>query len=416
MSTSQGKSDALTITMSELDLLMEFAFESHLPFVMWGVKAVGKTTRINDIAKKHGYRLVSLHLATQDVVDLIGMMAKVPDDADAHRVAELFEKSTMGYELTADEFAWVRNTIYSNKLKTIWTRPEWLTSDENVKTIYFLDEFNRGNKFVMAAMLPFLNEGKLHQHKIGPHDLVIAACNPSTGKYSVNDAFEHDEALKDRCGHIILEPTREEFFNYAVDKLDSVTLTVLRKNPKYTEVEKFDLPFKVEPSRRSLINVMSIVGKKDPVWIRKYGRIVIGTYLGSDFLSNWWESKFQKDQYLEIDQLIRFDENRQTIIDTIKALVNGVETIKTDIFEASVDTIITWTDSQYKDGATKLEWLHKYLSLPFIPKDSCVSMLTKINTLNKPYLLEFFHDNGLLSQLPEIANSNAFESSLKGNK
>jgi MoxR-like ATPase len=414
--TKENTSNCLTLTASEVKTILEFVLESRLPFVMWGVKAVGKTTIVNDFAKEHGYRLVTLHLATQDVVDLIGMMAKVPEETDAAQLRELWEKSTMGHNLTEDEYNWVKNTIHSNKLKTVWTRPEWLSCDPDLKTIYFLDEFNRGNKFVMAAMLPFLNEGRLHQHKIGPNDVVIAACNPSTGKYSVNDAFEHDEALKDRCGHIILAPTREEFLDYASNKFGPVTAAVLKKHTKYTELETFDLPFKIEPSRRSLVNVMQFVDKKDNRWIRRNGRLVMGCYLGTEFLHTWWEARFKKDVYLEIDDLIKFDQNRQRISDSISAVVDGVDTVKPDIFEASVDTIIQWVDTEYKDGVTRLDWMFKYFSLQFIPKDSIVAMLGKIDVMSYPYLLEAFYDSKLLDHIPEIKETEEFTKTLEGIK
>jgi len=411
--SNENKSNCLTITMNELDKVLDFTAESRLPVVIWGVKAVGKTTFVKDFAQKNGYRLVTLHLATQDVVDLIGMMAKVAEETDTKKLQELFDKSTLGTDLTDSEFEWVRSTIYNNKLKTVWTRPEWLSNDANNKTLYFLDEFNRGNKFVMAAMLPFLNEGKLHSHEIGPNDVVVAACNPSTGKYSVNDAFEHDEALKDRCGHIILSPTKEEFLDYASNKIDATTLSVLKKHSKFIELETFDLPFKIEPSRRSIVNVMTHIAKKSERWIRTNGRLVLGTYLGTEFLNLWWETRFQKDQYLEIDDLIHFDNNRQKIVDSIRAVINGNDTVKTDIYESSIDTIVQWVEQDYKDGSTRIEWLLKYFALDFIPKDSVVAMLSKVDTLKNPYLVESFYDSNLLNYLPELQSIDNFNKSLK---
>ncbi len=409
-------SNALKVDMYGLDLVLDFCLETRLPFVIWGVKAVGKTTKVYDAAKTHGYRLEVLHLATQDIVDLIGMMAKVLEDDSSAKLAKLFEDSCLGKELSDDEVKWVRDTMLNGKLKTVWTRPAWLHNDPDQKTIYFLDEMNRANKFVSAAMLPFLLEGRMHQHHIGPNDVVIAACNPSTGKYSVNDAFAHDEALKDRCGHVILEPTKEEFMDYASTYLDPVTMKVLSNHSRYTDIGTFDLSFKIEPSRRSLINVMQTVGKKENKWLRKYGKAVIGCYLGTDFLSTWWESKFQKDQYLNIEDLINIDLNMQKITDAITAVVNGKETVKTDAYEASLDTVVEWFAKEYKDGSTKLDWLTKYFSLPCVPKDSIVGTLSKIDVLSNPNLIEHFFDSGLIDQVPEISEYRSFETLCEGNK
>jgi hypothetical protein len=413
--------NALKVDMQQLDLILDFAIESKLPFVIWGVKAVGKTTKIYDAAARRGYRLEVLHLATQDIVDLIGMMAKVLDDDISKKLEKLYDESTMGKDLTDEEVKWVKDTMMNGKQKTIWTRPEWLHNDDDIPTLYFLDEMNRGNKFVSAAMLPFLLEGRMHQHRIGKNDVVIAACNPSTGKYSVNDAFAHDEALKDRCGHVILEPTTEEFLNYASDKIDAVTFGVLKKtqNCRFTNIGTFDLNFKVEPSRRSLINVMQHVGKKEDRWLRKYGRSVIGCYLGTEFLGVWWEAKFQNDVYLTIEDLMKINinaERKQKVTDAITAIVNGKETVKLDIYEASLDTVVMWFEKEYKDGSSKLNWLTEYFSLACIPKDSIVSTLSKIDILKNPFLVEHFFNSGLLDQVPEMTKYHAFETLLKGKK
>lgn len=409
-------SDALKVTMKELDTLFEFSFESKRPFVIWGDKAVGKTTRVKEVAAKHGYRLETLHLATQDITDLIGMMAKVPEEEDFQRLQVLFEESTMGKDLSDEEFSWVKQMMMNPRMKTVWTRPEWLHNDPDVKTIYFLDEMNRGNKFVSAAMLPFLNEGKLHAHSKGPNDVVIAACNPSTPKFSVNSAFEHDEALKDRCGHCILEPTKDEWFKYSETKLDPLTISVLRANTHFIELSSFDLPFKVTPSRRSLVDIMSIVGKKDDLWVRRNASTVVGCYLGTAFLKVWWDARFQKDQYIEIEDLFNISDTKNKITNILTAMVNGVATVKSDIYEESLDKIVDWINDDYKDGSTRLDWLSTYWSLPIIPKDTIMSTLSKVDVLTKPYLAEHFISTDLLNMVPDIANLKTFDKLLKGEK
>lgn len=412
------KSNALKLSMAELGLLCEFAKESKLPFVIWGEKAVGKTTKVKEFAKEANMRLEVLHLANQDIIDLIGMMTKVAGDEQSIKIAELFEKSKKcGCELTPEDFQFVKNTISSSSLKTEWCRPAWLHNDPEIPTIYFLDEMNRCNKFVSAAMLPFLMEGKIHRHTIGPNDLVIAACNPSNERYAVNDAFEQDEALKDRCGHVILEPTIDEYLEYAEPIIDKVTLSVIRKHSNFIDVKKFDLPFQVEPSRRSIINVMGFISKKDDKWIKRYGSVVIGCYLGTEFQSIWWDVKFQKDQYIDINDLLRFDTNKEKIKNCILAYANGSQTIKHDIFEESIDTIIRWTETNYKDGLTRLDWLSNYLSMDFIPKDSVASLLSKLNLLKMPHMIEHFMNTDLLDKIPEIEQYKAFENSnSKGTK
>jgi hypothetical protein len=363
------KSNALIINMKELDNLFDFLSESRLPVCLWGVKAVGKTTAINEIGERLGYRVETLHLATQDIVDLIGMPEKI-------------EISEGEYEMK-------------------WSRPEWLHTDGK-PTIYFLDEMNRSNKFVSAAMLPFLNEGKIHRHSIGPKDFVVAACNPSDGNYVVNDAFEQDEALRDRCGHVILKPTDGEWMGYAESKTLSTTLKVIEKNLNWIKLKDFSLPFKIEPSRRSLINVMGIVDSKDESWIRRNARVAIGAYMGSEFLTEWWEERFKNTNYLTLAELQNIDQNKKRIIEAISTVQSGRHTVKNDIFEAAVDLIVEWFEREYRDGITMTDWVFELFSIDFIPKDSFVAMMSRINILDKPILLQKIYDSSLIDTLEHV--------------
>lgn len=370
------QSNTITINMAEMNMLFSFLVESRIPMCFWGVKAVGKTTAIHDIGDMLGYNVVVLHLATQDIVDLIGMPEKL--------------------EVAPGEF------------EMRWSKPEWLVQDNDRPTIYFLDEFNRGNKFVMAAMLPFLNEGRIHTHKIGPKDIVVAACNPSNGKYVVNDAFEQDEALRDRCGHVILEPTDEEWIKYAEDRKLSTTLEVIDKNPNWIALEKFKLPFQLKPSRRSLINIMSLVDNKEDSWVQSHGRIVVGSYLGTDFLTEWWDERFKDTNYLTLTEIQHFSHNKKRITDAISTVMDGRIAIKNDIFEASVDLIVDWLEKEYRDGITNVDWIFDYFSLDFIPKDSFVAMLSRVNVLDKPILLQNIFDTKLLDGFGAVSDSKAF--------
>lgn len=403
------------VSMKQFWYLMDFASETKVPFCAWGVKAVGKTQGVHQWCAENNYRCEVLHLATQDVVDLIGMMKVVPGDFDSKKIHSLFLKSVENETLTEDEVKYVRKYFENgsaSQYKTIWSRPEWL-KDDGVPTCYFLDEFNRGNQFVLAAMLPFLIEGKMHTHKIGKHDFVVAACNPTTGNYNVNDSFEADDALRDRCGHAILEPTKDEFFEYAKDKLDQTTMRVLRKSEHYIELKSFSMPFEVEPSRRSIINVLQHVGKKRDEWIRSRASIIIGTYLGSDIRDDWLQEYTNKLDALDLYTLRNFDENADIIEKTITTVIKGKPVVKNDIFENAQDLIVGWLNTKYLDASTDASWIIKFFKLPVVPKDSIIGLLSKLVTLNKPHLLESILKSGVLNELDEIREYNENEKALE---
>jgi len=392
------------VDMHQFHYALDFSAESKVPFCVWGIKAVGKTQGVYQWCDKRGYRCVVLHLATQDVVDLIGMMKVVPGDCDSEKVYSLFSKAISGKSLDHDEKEYI--TAYfkdgaTTQSKTIWAKPEWLKND-GIKTCYFLDEFNRGNQFVLAAMLPFLIEGKIHTHKIGQDDFVVAACNPTTGNYNVNDSFEADDALRDRCGHLILEPSTDEFLAFAKNKIGRTTMKVLHKNTSYIEIKQFSMPFEVEPSRRSIINVMSHIDKKDAKWIKERACIILGIYLGSNFRDDWLSQYTERLEALDLFTLMNFDENEEIIKKTITTIVKGKEEVKNDIFEGAQDQIVGWLNNKYKDGIDNIDWLLKFFSIPVVQKDSIVSLLSKIITFNKPNLLVKILESNILDALDSI--------------
>lgn len=371
-----------TIVMDEFKRLLTFSSETKLPFCVWGEKAVGKTTGVYDWAAENGYNVVTLHLATQDVVDLIGMMNK---ETDEH-----------------------------GRTRTVWSRPEWmLHEDDERPTVYFLDEFNRGNNFVLAAMLPFLIEGTMHTHKIGKNHFVVAACNPTTGNYNVNDSFEADDALRDRCGHVILSPTDDEFLNYAESRVSATTLSVVKKAKRYIELKKFKLPFSVTPSRRSLINVMKNVDKRPAEWIEREAVLVLQTYLGNDFCNDWLSQYSNRLDNLSLDVLMNFKNQKTVIENAITTHVKGKPAVRNDVFESAQDQVVQWLEHDYKDGIDDISWLIGFLSIPVVQRDSIVALLTKFVTLDKPHLYSTIHDSGLLNSLEEIEEYHQNEKALE---
>jgi hypothetical protein len=319
-----------------------------LPLCYWGIHGTGKTELVKQEAEELGYNLVILHLAMQDICDLIGIPSKVEFEA-------------------ADG---TKDTIQ------IWSCPEWLhNAKENYRktgkpNLFFLDEFNRGNRFVLAAMLPFLIEGVLHQHKIGPNDAVIAAANPANEKYEVNELT--DEALLNRMGHIVFKPTHGEYVNFLKRrKVDPTTIKVVQNHPNYTKIADFDLGFEIKPSRRSIYNVMSLVGRKGKSWIREHGSYVIEAYLGPAFRDEWMALYSSKDESITLEMLQDFDNNKVDIEAAVTTVIDGQTTHRTDILSRTLDIIKTYIkDTQDKITVADITWMIKFFSIPVIPDDA----------------------------------------------
>ena len=319
-----------------------------LPVCYWGVHGTGKTELVKQIAEDLGYNLVVLHLAMQDICDLIGIPSKL-------------------------EYKLPDGTVDTVQ---IWSCPQWLHSanqsykETGKPNLFFLDEFNRGNRFVLSAMLPFLIEGVLHQHHIGPNDAVIAAANPANDKYEVNELT--DEALLNRLAHVVFKPTHGEYVSYLKRKgMDKTTIKIVQNNPSFTKISDFDLGFDVKPSRRSIHNVMSLVGKKGSAWIKKHGSYVIEAYLGPAFRDEWISLYSSKDEAITLEMLQDFDNNKTDIESAVTTTIDGQVTHRTDILSKSIDIIKTYiNDSKDKLTEKDVEWMIKFFSIPIIPDDA----------------------------------------------
>jgi hypothetical protein len=330
------------INTHELKDIIRFTIEvieqRRLPICVWGSHGIGKTEIVGQVVKEMGYNLVVLHLSTQDITDLIG----IP-----------YQKDGIQY----------------------WSIPKWLGdanknyADTGVPNYFFLDEMNRGHPIVHKAMLPLLLDGTLHLHKIGPKDCIIAACNPATDDYDVNEMS--DKALNDRLGHVIFKPTAQEYLKYCQEKsIDSSTIQLLKKNPKFTAIPKEENEIKINPSRRAIFNVMSVIGKKDKNWIRNRAGHILECYLGEEFKDLWLQEFVKNDIDVNIDMLKDISKNKKVIEERITKVVDNLHTCSLDVVEKLTGDILVYI--QDKDTALSkddMEWITEFYSIPIIPEE-----------------------------------------------
>jgi alkaline phosphatase D len=346
------------MSLSQCKEVVRFSLENSsekvkLPVMLWGSHGVGKTEVVKQIAEEMGYNLIVLHLATQDIVDLVGIPSKVEVLDDNGNVVECIQK---------------------------WSTPEWLInarqlSEENGKpNLFFLDEFNRGPRLVLAAMLPFLIEGTLHAHRIGGEDAVIAAANPPTEDYEVNDLI--DKALLDRMAHAIFRPTHEEYIEYLkATGMDKTTIRVVSQNPEYAKVPEFGLDFEVTPSRRSIDHVMSVVGKKPRSWVRSAAHFVIEAYLGPHFRDEWVDTYSNSDHIITLEMIQNYDEYEDEITEALTAVIDGQETERVDVLGKVNDLIKQWIDDNATDMTSDdIKWMTKFFNNPKVPVDAAAAI------------------------------------------
>jgi len=344
---------------AQIEEIINFSLDSSkgdykLPVALWGLAGVGKTEFVTQIAQKRGYNLVVVHLATQgDICDLIGIPKSV-------------------------EYKDENGKVIGNA--TVWSCPEWLHKAlENSKAtgmpnLFFLDEFNRGNRFVLSAMLPFLIGGKLHTHSVNKEDAIICAMNPPTDEYEVNTIS--DEAMLNRVGHCIFKPTNSEYINFLKSTgMDQVTINVLKKNPEFMSISNFKLDFQIKPTRRSIDHTMRVIGKKPTDWVRQHGKHIIETYLGEQFADEWLAEFSKRGCSITIDHLLDYDNNEQLITEALTTKIEGVKTERVDILGKLLDSINNWVNDR-KDTLTinDMDWMFKFFNNAIVPSDSCAAI------------------------------------------
>lgn len=203
----------------------------RIPLLIHGKHGIGKTEIVKQTAKSLDYNCVELHLSTQEPCDLLGL----PDK--------------------------------SCGTHTSFLCPDWLyhANSQDKPTIFFLDEINRAPMMVQQVMFPFVLNGTIHTHSIKPNDIIVAAMNPDTEDYSVEDF--NDKALISRFCNLYFEPPIHEWADYCKGEnlhksfLDS--MSYFKKLVGDVSVEKTIRP---EPDRRNLFKIgkaLSILKEED---------------------------------------------------------------------------------------------------------------------------------------------------------
>ena len=126
--------------------------------------------------------------------------------------------------------------------------PDWFMDCCKNPRVLLLDEFNRGTPEVLNTAMQITLDRELNGWKLHPETRVYAAVNASP-EYTVN---EMDPALLDRFWTIDLEPTNEDWLNWAGSAgVDSVIIDFIRQHPGHLRHKGQAEPGKVYPSQRS---------------------------------------------------------------------------------------------------------------------------------------------------------------------
>jgi len=133
---------------------------------------------------------------------------------------------------------------------TSWNPPEWYKTACTHPVALFLDEVDRATPEVRQGIFELTDSRKLAGFELHPDTLIFAAVNGGEHgeQYQVG---EMDPAELDRWTVFDVEPTTEDWLDWAGDVIHDVVWNFINQNHTHLEHKDDYEPNKVYPSRRS---------------------------------------------------------------------------------------------------------------------------------------------------------------------
>lgn len=188
-----------------------------VPF-LWGMQGVGKTQVVKQVANEANVGFIHLHLATQEVGDLVGLLRHNDDGTVSH------------------------------------ARPEWLPISG--KGVLFLDELNRAHPDVIQACFSLITSRTIHTHTLPEGWKIVAAGNYATDEFTVTDTS--DRAWMSRFCHLDFEPTSAEFVAFAEKREAFTVADFISEHGELLESKNRKKPdLNITPDRRAWLEMIA---------------------------------------------------------------------------------------------------------------------------------------------------------------
>jgi len=133
---------------------------------------------------------------------------------------------------------------------TSFCPPDWFASACRRPVLLFLDEVDRATTEVRQGIFELCDSRKLAGHVLHPQTLIFAAVNGGEcgSQYQVG---EMDPAELDRYSVFDVEPSVEDWLDWANGRVDGIVWDFINQNRQHLEHSGEFEPNKVYPSRRS---------------------------------------------------------------------------------------------------------------------------------------------------------------------
>ena len=137
---------------------------------------------------------------------------------------------------------------------TKWLAPEWLHKACNEPVVLFLDEVDRATMEVRQGIFELCDSRKIAGQVLHPDTLIFAAVNG--GKHGAQyQVGEFDPAELDRYTVFDIEPTVDDWLDWAQGKVKPYIWDFINNNHSHVEHKDEFEPNKKYPSRRSWVRL-----------------------------------------------------------------------------------------------------------------------------------------------------------------
>lgn len=342
------------MNVAEVSLAIPVLLKHKVVPFLWGQQGVGKTQVVKQIAHDNNLGFVHLHLATQEVGDLVGLL------------------------------------IHGQNGEVKHARPEWFPTEG--RGIIFLDELNRCHPDVMQAMFSFITEGTIHTHRLPVGWSIVAAGNFQSNSFNVTDTS--DAAWMSRFCHIDFHPTIEEFIDFAEIKGSDLVADFIRDHREMLEVSQKERlsSSMITPDRRSWVDMISRLetdASIDNVRYELYAGIV-GPTAASSYLS-WKKKSYERLRGKDI--LFRYYTVRNKVLDASKK-----ESCRFDLLDTAVEEIFT-VISKMELKENELSNLMQFIL--DVPTEMSLKISKKLSESDWPQKLLIMNDRNFVRNFKE---------------
>jgi len=246
----------MAIDFKTLNSVLPYILDAKFPVLIRGRHGIGKSAIVYQIAEDRGLPVIERRASQMTEGDLLGL-PKVEGNV------------------------------------TTWLAPEWLHNACNEPCVLFLDEVDRATMEVRQGIFELCDSRKIAGYTLHPDTLIFACVNGGEhgAQYQVG---EMDPAELDRYTCFDVQPTVEDWLNWADGNVVSQVWDFINQNHQHLEHTDEYEPNKVYPSRRSwvrLSDALQSMGeiKQSPVLYHLASSFIgfEGAVAFNDFVANY---------------------------------------------------------------------------------------------------------------------------------